>query len=564
MPTSNYQRPGVYIEHENRQVLASFGGLPRSLCIVGTASRSKIVQDEVVRRGYVTEETIVPDVSSPHQAELDYTSNQVKSDTVVFQDDVEIDPDAWDYDDATHITVKDFGWTGGSIWTISYQSATPNPTTSDPVEQSIIEGISLVGTYPRVASYTQGTDYQLTSNTIDWSLAGSEPDLDTLYYASYTYTREATDYNIPKQAFSLDDVLNDVGGLDATNFLGIAAQIAFQQDIPFVWYCQVEDSNDDGVYTVADYQNGIDGCKLKEELTDVVVVTPNSLSDSDYDLLAAYLRSHVEDESNMYRKHERIGWFGRRVNTDIGDKSTAYTFIYTATLLLAANANSAARGRLILVGPSWVKKTLQMESGTELTMTLDSSFLAVAIAAKQNSFDSVADSLTRKTVIGYDAIEEWSPEEVDHAAANGVCVVSNVGGLQILLDPMTTEQNAGVIEFKEISAMTQKDLLTKRMRDYLDNNIIGIVPDDLADFLWDIKAAIVIVLKASISDGTIAPFSNDDGTLREIDTTKDIDVKRDVTDATKYIFKYWYNLRYPAKRLFGTYTVDTPFYQQKA
>jgi len=479
MPTSNYQRPGVYIEHENRQVLASFGALPRGLCIVGEASRSKVVSDEIVRRGYVIKESITPASTSPHQAEIDYSANQVKGDVVVYRDNVALDDDAWDFDDATHITIKDFAWTGSSTWTVSYQGASPSPPPTDPLENTNIEAISMVGTYPRVASYVEGTDFQLTTNKVDWSPGGSEPDLDTYYYVSYVFTRDAADYNTPILALSLDEVLTEIGGLDATNYLGIGAQIAFQQNVPFLFYVQVKDADDDGTYTKTDYENAIDGCKLKEEITDVCVLLPTYFTNSDYDEITSYVRSHVIDESNMYKKHERLGWFGRKVNTAVGDKSTQYSFVYTATQLLVANSNSPGRGRLILVGPSYCEKTLQMETGLELTMTLDSSFMACAMAAKQNSFDSVADSLTRKSLTGFDSIEEWSPEEVDYCAANGVNVVSLIGGLHLMLDPMTTEANPSVIEFKEISAMTQKDLLTKRMRDYLDSNIIGIVPDDL-------------------------------------------------------------------------------------
>ena len=563
MSTSNYQRPGVYISQDTRAVLAAFGGLPRALCIVGEASRSKIVSDEIVRRGYVLKESITPAIASPHQAELDYTANQVKTDTILYRDNVELDPDGWDFDDATHVTIKDFAFTGGSVYTISYQASAVSPPATDPLENTTIESISMVGTYPRVSYYVQGTDYQLTANKVDWSLGGAEPNLDTFYYVSYTYTRPDVDYNTPKLAFSLDEVLNDVGGLDATNYLAIGAQIAFQQNTPFLWYMQVKDADGDGTYTVHDYETAVDGCKLKEEITDICVLMPTNFSNSDYDLLTAYVRQHVIDESNIYKKHERIGWFGRKINTDIGDKSTQYTFVYTASQLLVAFAGSPGRGRLVLVGPSYCQKTITTESGMELTMNLDSSFLACAIAAKQNSFDSVADSLLRKTITGFDSIEEWSPEQVDYCTASGVCVVSYVGGLHILLDPITTE-SGNSIEFQEISATCQRDLLTKRMREYLDANIIGLVPDDLDDFLWDIKGAIVLVLKSAVSDGVIGTFTDEDGTTREVDTTKDIDVKRDLTDATKYLFKYWFNLRYPAKRLFGTYTVDTPFYEQKA
>jgi hypothetical protein len=562
MPYSSYIRPGVYIEHEYRAVLAAFGGLPRGICLVGQASKSKYVFDEVVRRGYVIDETITPAGTSPHQATLAYTCNQLKSDTIVAKDGVAIDGTAWDFDDSTHITIRDFIYSAGAVWTISYQASSGSPPQTDPLSHADTEAIDMVGTYPRVNTYVQGTDYQLTGDTVDWSLAGSEPALDTSYYVSYTYERPEGDFNIPKLAFSLDEVLDDIGGLDGTNLLGIGAQIAFQQNPPFVWYVQVEDANGDGVYTKEDYKTAIDGCKKKEEVTDIVPLMPNGFSDADYDDIAAHLRQHVIDESSQFIKHERLGWFGRKVNTPLGDKSTPYSYVYTATQLLFAVADSPGRGRLILVGPSYCVKTIVMENGQELEMTLDASFIACGIAAKQDSFDNVSDSLLRKTITGFDSIEEWSPEEVDYAASYGVCVVSYKGGLLILLDPITTEPTD--IEFQEISAMCQKDLVTARMRDYLDDNIIGIVPDDLNDFVWDIKAAIVIVLKSAISDGIIATYIDENGLTREVDTTKDIEVRRDDTDATKYLFKYWYNLKYPAKRLFGTYTVDAPFTSQKA
>lgn len=563
MGTSTYQRPGVYISEQIRTVLAAFGSYPRALCLVGEANKLIEIKDEAVRRGYVVKETITPASSSPYAATLAYKSNELKVDTVLYRDDVVLDEDAYEFDDANHITILDFGYNAGSVYKISYQAIALSAPSKDPLLHTDVTAIRMVGPYPRVSSYIQGTDFQLTTNQVDWSLGGAEPNLDTFYYVTYQHKRDSVAYNVPKLAFSLDEVLNDVGALDANNMIGIGAQIAFQQNIPFVWYCQVKDADDNGQYTKADYMTAIDGCKLKEELTDICVLMPTYFSPGDYDIIQAYLRQHVIDESNPYTKHERLGWFGRKVSTPVGDKTTVYSFVYTAVQMLQASSSSPGRGRMILVGPSYCQKTVVMESGTELTMTLDSSFLACAVAAKQNSFDNVSDSLLRKTFVGFDSIEEWSPEEVDYCAANGICVVSYVGGNFILLDPISTEKNPSSIEFAEISAMCQKDLITRRMRDYLDENIIGIVPDDLDDFLWDIKAAVMVVLKSAISDGIVAPYFDEDGISREIDTTKDIEVKRDVTDATKYVFKYWYNLKYPAKRLFGLYTVDTPFYSQK-
>ena len=119
MPYSSYIRPGVYIEHEYRAVLAAFGGLPRGICLVG--------------RGYVIDESVTPAATSPHQVTLAYTANQLKSDTSVSKDGVEISPESWDFDDSTHITIKDFIYTAGSNWTVSYQASSGSPPSTDPL-----------------------------------------------------------------------------------------------------------------------------------------------------------------------------------------------------------------------------------------------------------------------------------------------------------------------------------------------------------------------------------------------------------------------------------------------
>ena len=40
-------------------------------------------------------------------------------------------------------------------------------------------------------TYTQGVDYKLTDNGVDWSLMGTEPAIDTAYTCTYTYNKSS-------------------------------------------------------------------------------------------------------------------------------------------------------------------------------------------------------------------------------------------------------------------------------------------------------------------------------------------------------------------------------------
>jgi len=67
-------------------------------------------------------------------------------------------------------------------------------------------------------------------------------------------------------------------------------------------------------------------------------------------------------------------------------------------------------------------------------------------------------------------------------------------------------------------------------------------------------------VQAEVGAGNIAPFRDDSNVSRDIDPKVDIQVFQDPSDPRQYIFYYWFNLKYPAKRFFGQYSVDNPFF----
>ena len=118
----------------------------------------------------------------------------------------------------------------------------------------------------------------------------------------------------------------------------------------------------------------------------------------------------------------------------------------------------------------------------------------------------------------------------------------------------------GVIQFEEPSSSAQKDSVTRAVETSLDTNVKGIVPESLSDFITDVKIWISLAIIAQINAGVIAPYRNSDGTTRDINLLTDIVVAQDTTDPRSFTFKYWFNLKYVAKRFFGEYSVDNPFF----
>ena len=169
-----------------------------------------------------------------------------------------------------------------------------------------------------------------------------------------------------------------------------------------------------------------------------------------------------------------------------------------------------------------------------------------------------------KTITGFladDTFETYLQAERYTLASNGVNVNTLDAGRIKMLDPLTTEAGGGkVIQFEEPSSSAQKDAVTRAIENTLDTNVKGIVPDDLADFIVDIKTWIALAIRAQINAGVIAPYRNADNTTRDIDLLTDIQAYQDSSDPRSYVFKYWFNLKYVAKRFFGEYSVDNPFF----
>lgn len=396
---------------------------------------------------------------------------------------------------------------------------------------------------------------------------GSRPDHASTYFVTYQYDRPSTDYNVPRQFFTPDSAYAFTGPLSEDNPLAVAVDVAFANRAPSILLVQVDDASAPGTPTTGEYQSAIDATEAKSTATDICVLS-TSLA------VQTYLMQHVEAMSSATEKNYRRGWFGMARDTAIGDRDTAGSYVYRARRTLQVAPTSPGRGRLLLVaspGIEGISKTITKEDGTTAKMDLDSTWLALAIAARMSAFSSPAEALARKTIAGFDTPISDDPADQDFTpwvraeraalASAGVTVVTFDAGRYILLDPITTERGGGaLISFEQPSASVQKDNISRKVAQALDSGVVGIVPVDLTDFILDIKSIIANVLAGEIGSGAIGPFRDSAGNVRGIDMSRDIIVEQDPNDPTKFFFKYFFNLRYPALRLFGEWSVDNPFF----
>lgn len=387
--------------------------------------------------------------------------------------------------------------------------------------------------------------------------SGRVPAQGEEYYVSYKAKRPSTDFNRPIISTSYDAFVQKVGPVSSTNALALAGQMVFEQSPPFIYHIQVQNTGTGLAAQDLDYIEAIKGAELNAELTDIIVLGhPTANGGGKKASIRAALREHVENMSSLQNRAERIGWFGMPVNTAAGDGETPGTFVYVATQELQVSADSPARGRFVLTGPSWVKKTYRFADGTVKQFTLDSTYLAAAVAARNAGFLGPAEGLLRKEIFGLDAAETLSRGDRDYMASNGVNLLVPKAGRNLLFDPVTTDLSSA--EFREINVMNQKDNVVKRVRKAVDDQVVGIVPDDLAQFIIEVKSVIATQLASAVADGAIAPFQNDDGTVRNISLADDIVVEQRASDPTTYDFAFAFFVRFTAKRLFGTFSVRVP------
>ena len=383
--------------------------------------------------------------------------------------------------------------------------------------------------------------------TVSYESKGEEPDPGQLYYFTANYLRGSELYNVPIRILSLDEGRKLLGPSEVDNHLYIMNEIAWK-NLPFgMYYIQVKDLDDDGVYTKYDFNQALLASETKSDVTDRIVLSNfNSVSDQ----LSVNVKANDPFEARL-----SLDWFGLPTGTTIGDIDTPDSIVYTAKKTLQVFGNSPSHGSRILSSSTWCKTTIVLENFTSIQVTLDGSFVSGALAARVAGFNDPATTLLRKNVFGFDDMEVFSDKENLLLGAAGVVYFTKTGpGVFQIEEDITVDTLA--IDFSLISGMTQKQFVTKVFARELDNQTISFVVPSGAAGVALVQSASSSILLGLLGRGLIAPYQDEVGSERKFSPSLDVIVTRDTADPTLYHLLYRYFLRYPVKRVFGLYTVS--------
>ncbi len=426
----------------------------------------------------------------------------------------------------------------------------------DTVTGALITSYSLPSTTQPYVAFTTAPTNPIE---IRYETIGPEPAPSALYYITANTVRPTELFNTPIRALSYEEAARLLGPSATTNDLLIMAQIALEDnDAPGAYFCQAADSDGDGVITNVDVITAIEATEEERNLTDVVVLNT-------FGALSAALANN-EKMNDPFERGERALWVGAPIGTAIGDDNTAGTLIFLARRTLQVFGENPAHGKRVLIGNTEATKTIVLTDGTQVVVTLDGSFIAGAFAARNASFSDPGETLLRKNLFGFDSIEGYGEPEQLQLIGAGIVYVTNVGDdvAPVFRIEESTTVDRSSDDNSEISvAINQKEYTTRVIRDQMDNALISIVPPSEQAGVAIIQTFLVDILTNLVAQGIIGPYTDESGNARPIDPDEDVRVFRARDSRTAYNFQYWWNARYPIKRLFGLYSVDRRFFGEQ-
>lgn len=375
------------------------------------------------------------------------------------------------------------------------------------------------------------------------------PQVGQTYYATVYYTRPASLYQNALVFTSYSDALAQVGYPSPENHLGIMLDYAFNvAGNTIVAVVQVADTDHDGVYTRADFQDALNAAYAKRELTDIVVLAK-------FDSLADQMENSQRSNDPLYGAL-RVYWMGFPSNYAVGTPETVGTIAYTASKVLQSVGDSPARGTLIPVANQWVKRTIRLESGASQQVKLDGSFFAGMLASLQTQPQDPNTILLNKVIPGVDAVASFTDTETIILGTSSCTYATQADPSQPIvkvIDIVTSDSTAD--NYHEINVVYAKQYVTKRLIKRANDALIGYIPLSTDDAVNHVRSVIAREMTSMVGEGIIGAYTDGNGRPRSINAS-DIDVWPDEADKTRMNFTFFFQGRYAIKRLTGMFAVD--------
>lgn len=413
--------------------------------------------------------------------------------------------------------------------------------------QPIDEGSAIL----RLATYDPLTDGELT---VTYTSRGNEPALGQTYYLTADVLRPLSEYNSVQVHDSPQDAQAFLYPAASDNSLAIMADLAFEQrpQPRRIATIQVYDHNQDGFYDAFDFKIALEAISgfRDRDTTDIVTIgQANALSD---------VRALAIDANAPLQKRWQLAWVGFPNGTPIGTTALPGSIAETAGVTLQVMGNPDAAGIFVVVANQWIRRTVRLENNQIVSLTLDGSFLAGALAALVTALPSPTSAVMGRQVRGITDMALFSDQEKLDLIDAGAVWAQLQGGVFVWGDTVTTDKSEPTIN--EISGKVVEQYINYGITRELQS-LVGIVGDP-TDLEMAIKGTIASYLRRQRSLTILAPWQDSEGNPRDLNPDIDITVDLDADDPRISYFTYWYVVPLLNKRMFGVYSLGGNAFNQ--
>ena len=410
--------------------------------------------------------------------------------------------------------------TGSSSFTIQeriQRGGTSGSASTDAlVHGSAATAIVKVGTYKGTTDFTLNTDYELgtggDAGKIKWLGTSKYPALQSFYYVTYTYTKDATTDYVPVLYSDFNSVLNDhgiihatSGTLDVVSYATLAAQIAFDVGVRQLIIVQPA-TNDasgfaDAYVKLEKTISGVDPYYIVPMLGSLT--TLNAFNTAKGTALA-----HCHKMASSEFGKERRLYTGLKDYSGTGADVVVDAFIDEAEALMDSQVTLSGNADPIRV------------IGTE-SVVLDGCFDALSKAAYRST-QFASDPMMNKPVVGaFSGFNTtWGDIDIDNLVDAGVCVSENINGVTKVVDDITTNTSDEVEV--DIATVEARDVLISLNRKALKDKFQGARGTNTVSS--DIKSFEGLFLDRRLGEGLIAGIGKYDasrvpGSIRQWQVT---------------------------------------------
>ena len=377
------------------------------------------------------------------------------------------------------------------------------------------------------------------------------------YYVTAQYTRPDSQYNVVSIYTGYSDALAERGYPSADNHIGVMLDYAFNAaKCDFVACVQVYDADHDGVYNTADYRVALQATDKNKEITDISVLGKfDTLADQMY-------QSQISNDPLIGAL--RLYWIGYPIGYAVGTPGTLGTIANTSNNILQVSGANSAHGSFISCANDFVKRTIVLQTGKTVQLTLDGSFFAGMLSAINAAYRDPNTLLNAQVVPGIDSTRSYTDTQMEvlGTSSNTFANLPANSNVVKVIDAVTTDISAD--DYHEINVMCVKHLVSKRIIRAGNAGVINYVPRNVDDGISFVRSVIARELTSLVGDAIIADYSDANGRPRDLRPEQDVDVWRDEDTKTRYNFTYWWNGRYGIKRLTGLFSVDENIFNPNA